>query len=156
MKKINIFLLLVSFGSLFATILFVFFLFFNKDKVSENIKDFLWFPDNYEKTYKVEIKIDGERRKGIVFKDKFERFFDARATCLSRNMSLPHQGFEILFSEFDEAMDGIFWIDAYNDQNGFIFSSAIGQDGKVVNKLLEESIQASRMLSKNAQKRFNF
>ena len=92
-------------------------------------------------------------RKGIVFEDEIAGFFDARAICLSRNMSLPHQGFEILSSELehDVIVDGMFWIDAYQDQNGSIFSSAIGHDQKIINDLLEKSIQGSRMLSKKAQ-----
>ena len=111
-----------------------------------------WWPENYERISEVKIKIDGEMRKGIVFVDE-TGFFDARAICLSRNMSLPHQGFEILFSELehDEINDAMFWIDAYQDQNGSIFSSAIGHDQKIINDLLEKSIQGSRMLSKKAQ-----
>ena len=148
MKKVNIFLVfLVVFGVSIAGFYLIFLTQSPREKIEE------WAPRNFDIISEVKIKIDGEMRKGIVFEDKIAGFFDARAICLSRNMSLPHQGFEILFSELehDEINDAMFWIDACQDQNGSIFSSAIGQDQKIINDLLEKSIQGSRMLSKKAQ-----
>ena len=148
MKKVNIFLVfLVVFGVSIAGFYLIFLTKSPREKIEE------WAPRNFDIISEVKIKIDGEMRKGIVFEDKIAGFFDARAICLSRNMSLPHQGFEILFSELehDEINDAMFWIDAYQDQNGSIFSSAIGQDQKIINDFLEKSIQGSRMLSKKAQ-----
>jgi len=148
MKKVNIFLVfLVVFGVSIAGFYLIFLTQSPREKIEE------WAPRNFDIISEVKIKIDGEMRKGIVLEDKIAGFFDARAICLSRNMSLPHQGFEILFSELehDEINDAMFWIDAYQDQNGSIFSSAIGQDQKIINDFLEKSIQGSRMLSKKAQ-----
>jgi len=71
-------------------------------------------------------------------------------------MSLPHQGFEIIFSDLDKLTDSMLWIDAYDDQNGSIFNSATGEDAKIVDELLEKSIKASRMLGTFAQTRFMF
>jgi len=152
MKKTDIFLISFVIFIIFIAIFLSTFL--NLSPKHELINIFEeWWPANYERIYEVKIKIDGEMRKGTISKDRIEGFFDARAICLSRNMSLPPQGFEILFSELelDVIVDGMYWIDAYQDQNGSIFSTAIGQDQKIINDLLEKSIQGSRMLSKKSQ-----
>lgn len=112
MKKINIYLFLLVFVAvLIATFLLIFVKILPRDDILDEVKGFLWLPKSPEGT--IRLKIDGKIRQGIIFKEKIEGFFEARAICLSRNMSLPHKGFEFL----DRPVDGIFWIDAYNDQN---------------------------------------
>ena len=102
-----------------------------------------------ERTYEIKVKINGEIRDGL-FIDQREGgtfFFEARDVCLSRNMTLPKQGFEILMTPDIEHLEieknNMFWIDAFYSLELGVNTTATGEDEKIITTLLEEFIGAN-------------
>ena len=107
--------------------------------------------ENSEESYNIEIKIEGKIHQGVLFPKRYVGFFQAREICRSYNMSLPHQGFEILqTSDFEQIASGGFWIDALINTNLSIVYPQKGSDTKMIKEMLEEALQrfGRKMLGK--------
>ena len=101
-----------------------------------------------EKSYNINVKIEGKIHQAELFPKEYVGFFEARKICRSNNMSLPHQGFEI--EQANEIQSDEFWIDAFVTSNFSIVCPWKGSDIKIIKEMLEEALEINqrRMLGK--------
>ena len=104
-----------------------------------------------EKKYNINVKIEDKTHQGKLFRKEYAGFFKAREICGSNNMSLPHQGFEIVQTkDMDQIPSGMSWIDAFVNSNFSIVCPWKGSDEKIIKEMLEEALEGfqKRMLGK--------
>ena len=95
-----------------------------------------------EKNHNINVKIEGKIHQAELFPKEYVGFFEARKICRSNNMSLPHQGFEILQTkDMDQIPSGVFWIDAFVNSNFSIVCPWKGSDTNIIEKMLEEALE---------------
>ena len=116
-----------------------------------NITSWNIIRNKLEKTYHINVKIEDKIHQGELFPEKYVGFFKARKICRSKNMSLPHQGFEIVQTkDMDQIPSGVFWIDAFVTSNFSIECPLNGSDTKIIKEMLEVAFEINqrRMLGK--------
>jgi hypothetical protein len=113
-----------------------------------NITSWNIIRNKLEKTYHINVKIEDKIHQGELFPEKYVGFFKARKICRSKNMSLPHQGFEI--EQTNEIQSDEFWIDALVYSNFSIVCPLKGSDTKIIKEMLEKAVEINqrRMLGK--------
>ena len=113
-----------------------------KEVALTNITSWNIIPNKLEKTYHINVKIEDKIHQGELFPEKYVGFFKARKICRSKNMSLPHQGFEIVQTkDMDQIPSGVFWIDAFVNSNFSIVCPWKGSDTNIIEKMLEEALE---------------
>jgi hypothetical protein len=119
-----------------------------KEVALTNITSWNIIPNKLKKTCHINVKIEDKIYQGELFPEKYVGFFEARKICRSKNMSLPHQGFDI--EEANEIQADEFWIDAFVTSNFSIVCPWKGSDTNIIKEMLEEMLEINqkRMLGK--------